>query len=191
MSKDMKCEGIEYTDFRNEKLDEPNTIPPEMYNPKIKADINAIPDIEQMTTNVIELMDDLEKPEYKLLASNSFGTLLNKLYEKYDEEIMDDNGKKIKNSKYIPYKLINILSDPDRTPKEKHDDVVNMLEMFERLEKCKNNGANIQEEFELFREKLKERHVYPKFGGKEKFEKEINSVEPKKRHRRTKKTFRK
>ena len=190
MSQDMKCEGIEYTDFSTEKLDESNTIPPEMYNPKIKADVNAIPDIEQMTTNVIELMDDLEKPEYKLLASNSFGSLLNKLYEKYDEEITNDNGEKIKNSKYIPYKLINILADPDRTPKEKHDDVVNMLEMFERLEKCKKNGANIKEQFEEFREGLKERHVYPKFGGKEKFEKTLNSGENK-RHRRTKKTFRK
>ena len=188
---------IEYTDMKNEDLDGPDKVPPQFYDPNLKPDKNAIPNIEKLTSNVLELMNDLETPEYKLLLERSYGSLLNKLYEKYDDEITNESGEKVPNPKYIPYKLVNILSDPDRSTEEKHDDVLNMLEMFERLEKIKKSGADINEQFELFREGLKERHVYPKFGGKNNFEKVVNGENGEngenngKRHKRTKKTFRK
>ena len=195
---DIKAE-IEYTDMKNEDLSGEDKVMPQFYDPDVKADKNAIPDIEKLTSNVLELLDDLETPEYKMLAEKSYGTILNKLYEKYDDEVVGEDGTKIPNPKYIPYKLINILSDNSRTSEEKHDDVLNMLEMLNRLEKVKKNGADINEQFELFREGLKERHIYPKFGGKNNFEKVVNGKDKTsdtadthvKRHKRTKKTFRK
>lgn len=191
---------ISYADLRNEDLDDPGAILPQMHDPNAKGTVDAIPDMKVMTDNILELMDDLEKDEYKVLAERGLGSLLNKLYEKYDEEITNEKGHKVKNPKYIPYKLINILADPERTPEEKEGDIFNMLEMIERLRRIKEDGADMQEQFELYREGLKERHIYPKFkGGRAGFESAMNSqndgespMEPKKHHRRrTKKTFRK
>jgi hypothetical protein len=198
----FKCDGIEYTEYNPnttnttnfEDNSNENVIPPEMYKLDSKPDIDSIPDMEILTSNILELMDELETPEYKLLASQSFGLLLNKLYDKYDDEITNEHGEKIKNPKYIPYKLINILADPDRTKKERHGDVFTTLELIRRLNKVKKGEANLQEEFEEFREGIKERNIYPKFGGKEQFEKALNgngNYNGKKRGKRNKKTFRK
>ncbi len=87
----------------------------------------------------------------------------------------------------MPRSIIKLLIDEN----ERYDNLAQMLDMFDSLDKIKNGQKDINHGFDEYNEKLNEKFIYPQHGGKEEFLKKFthpdNSQDVKKDKKKNKK----
>lgn len=149
----------------------------------------AIPDLNVMSEHIINLLNYIESPDM-VEMENSYLNEYDKINVLKEKEQTIDTKRKIiqlkkiankKKEKYenliygkfnsvLPMKIISLLVEQER-----YDNLNELLDMFDILKDVKNGKKDINIEAEKFGEKNRTKFVYPKFGGKDQFFKEMNT----------------
>lgn len=174
---DLSASKVEYADLRDAK-NEPGAM---VYETPKTGDMNLsnIPDMESLTSEVYQCILEMKTPEVQKMMDTNPAKAVDHMYDKFPN---------------VNYKIINVLMDETLNDEQREHAVLKLLDMFDRLDKCKRGELNLQNEFERFREEQKEEYVYPQFGGKDQYERTVNGMQTAdkpKRRRRNKKFFRK
>ena len=121
---------------------------------KLSMTPDAIPDIDNILVHIDELLTFIEIPEMKKLEISNKKEFERLVYGRYNN--------------VLPMGIINLLVEDDR-----YEQLETLLNMCDTLKQVKSGKKDLHEEHAKFSEKLSEQYVYPKFGGKEKFEQEL------------------
>jgi len=114
--------------------------------------VSSIPNLEKLTFDILLMLDFIDSPA---MVNKSKDEIERIVIAKYQDRILVDIILQLlENRKYALNKLIN---------------------MFESMQKAVkvNDNKILRQEYEKFGEQQNEEFVYPKFGGKDKFEKTI------------------
>ena len=112
-------------------------------------DINAIPDIELLSSKVVEFLEFNEKPETIKLRKENHPHYLFKLYERFE---------------VLPASMIKLLSEPNQDIRTYNIEKIIML--LERLAEVKSGKRDLEQTRDNFLEENNEKYFYPAFGGK-------------------------
>lgn len=125
---------------------------------KYDLNIDKAPNTKRFLNDLTKLIEDLGKPEYKKLREeNKFNELEDLLIKKY-KKIFEENYS-------LVFAIIrNEISD--------FDILVNMINVMILLE---TKQIEKSEADELIKNIVNELYIYPKFGGRENFEKIMKS----------------
>ncbi len=112
--------------------------------------VSAIPDLELLTTKIIEFLEFMDQPEISSMKEHEPGNFNYLVQQKYS---------------MLPVSMVKLLSDkPNRAQNlEKIIDMINILRSVKNGEKTFETAEN------EFVEKRAEEYLYPAFGGKENF----------------------
>jgi hypothetical protein len=125
----------------------------------------SIPDIEQLTEKVVKLLEFIDDPTIVELEK----TDNTKYFQTVNSQFED-----------LPYSIIKLL-----TERENRDtNLEKLLDMFAIMQTIKNGEKDITSAFTDYKEELNEEYVYPKFGGKEEFERKMNKKKKKAERRK-------
>jgi len=116
-----------------------------------KMDINAIPDIELLSSKVVEFLEFYDEPSIVKLRKENHPHYLFKLYERFE---------------VLPASMIKLLSEPNQRLRTQNVEKIIML--LERLYEVKTGKRNLEATRDEFLEENNEEYFYPAFGGKEK-----------------------
>ena len=119
---------------------------------KLDMDIKAIPNLKGLLDNIYDLVKDIERPEMEELENRDRKEFERLLTHKYY-------------SKINSIKIINLILDSNR-----YDNLIMLLEMFELLENIKNKKTGMEDGHKQWCEKVNEKYIYSKHGGKTAFE---------------------
>ena len=133
----------------DEAKNDPNAIVMQM-------DKDAIPNLEVLTNEIFDFLVFIDEPQIIELRNSQNGNFLKLVEEKF---------------KNIPLSITKMLTDETE---DRVKNITKLLEMFQTLNKVKKGESNIDSEFENFKEGLSEEYIYPKFGGKEEFERKMS-----------------
>lgn len=115
-----------------------------------QMDINAIPDIELLSSKVVEFLEFYDDPKIVQLRKNNHSNYLFKLYEKFD---------------IMPVSMIKLLSEPNQNLRAQNLEKIIIL--LERLAEVKLGKRDLEQTRDDFLEENNEKYFYPAFGGKE------------------------
>jgi len=115
-----------------------------------RMDINAIPDIELLSSKVVEFLEFYDEPAIVKLRKENHPHYLFKLYERFE---------------ILPASMIKLLSEPDYHLRTQNVEKIIML--LERLAEVKAGKRNLEATRDEFLEENNEKYFYPAFGGKE------------------------
>lgn len=115
-----------------------------------RMDINAIPDIELLSSKVVEFLEFYDDPEIVKLRKENHPHYLFKLYERFE---------------MIPASMIKLLSESNH--KLRTQNVEKIIMLLERLAEVKAGTRNLEATRDEFLEENNEKYFYPAFGGKE------------------------
>jgi hypothetical protein len=115
-----------------------------------KMDINAIPDIELLSSKGVEFLEFYDEPQIVKLRKENHSHYLFKLYERFE---------------MIPLSMIKLLSEPNH--KLRTQNVEKIIMLLERLAEVKAGTRNLEATRDEFLEENNEKYFYPAFGGKE------------------------
>ena len=127
-----------------------------MINNDIFNKESKIPDITNLTGQIIEFVEYIEQPEMKNFSKEN-----NMMYKQHLEN-------KFENFSLEYYSIYKMLVDNEDKRAENLDKLFNMLSKLKNVEMGK---SNVDKEFVKVREELANEYLYPKFGGKQQFEK--------------------
>jgi hypothetical protein len=116
-----------------------------------RMDINAIPNIELLSSKVVEFLEFYDDPKITELRKNNHSNYLFKLYERFE---------------MMPTSMIKLLSEPNQ--KLRTQNVEKIIILLERLAEVKAGKRNLETTRDEFLEENNEKYFYPAFGGKEK-----------------------
>lgn len=122
-----------------------------------EASVDAIPDLDQLTSNIIEILEYLERPEVKRLCKTNDSIVRMSLINKYADT--------------VPLKFIDLFMDKDEYHKQ--ESVERTLKWIEVMAKVKAGEADLETESQKLVEEVNQRYVYSKYGGKDAFEKAL------------------
>lgn len=114
---------------------------------KATMSVDAIPDLELLLKNVIELVELMEQPDMENFKKTNNAEYEKMLVNKYQD--------------CMPYNMIRLLL------RDRHNNLEKVIQLIQVLSKVKDGKADLNEEYDKFGEKLNEEYLYPKFGGKE------------------------
>ena len=117
--------------------------------------IDNIPNLEKLTSDVLNFIQFTDKPEIKNMIKTRYGEFINIITEKYPD---------------IPFSITKMLIDENIN---RDESIKRLIHIFERLNKIKNGKLNLNSEFKDFQEEISEEYLYPKFGGREEFIKKM------------------
>jgi len=117
---------------------------------------SKIPDITNLTGQIIEFVEYIEQPEMKNLSKEN-----NMKYRQHLETKFEDFSLEY-------YSIYKMLVDNEDKRAENLDKLFNMLTKLKNVEMGK---SNVEKEFVKVRDELANEYLYPKFGGKQQFEK--------------------
>ena len=120
-----------------------------------KPSIEAIPDIDVLTGNVLEILRYLENPETKRLMTINESAIKMYLNNKYADS--------------VPYGIISLLMDEEN----RFENVERMVRMFESLNNAKNGKISLENAEKNLADEVTERYIYSKYGSKEAFDREL------------------
>ena len=115
-----------------------------------KMDINAIPNIELLSSKVVEFLEFYDEPEIVKLRTENHPHYLFKLYERFE---------------VLPASMVKLLSEPNYQIRTQNVEKIIML--LERLAEVKAGKRNLEATRDEFLEENNEKYFYPAFGGKE------------------------
>jgi len=130
-------------------------------------DEEQIPDLSDLTGQLIVFLEYIHTDEMEQLESKSKEEFIKHLEDKFSEFAL----------KYIT--VFKMLIEKE----SREENIVKLLNLFEILKEVKSGKRNMEAEFNNFKESLAEEYVYPKFGGKKKFEQKIKKRALKKQKR--------
>lgn len=122
-----------------------------------EASIDAIPDLDELTANIIEILDYLEKPEVKKICKTNDSLIRMTLINKYADK--------------MPLKFIDLFMD--KNEEHKQESIERTLKWIEVMAKVKAGEADLEKESQKLVDEVNQRYVYSKYGSKENFEKEL------------------
>jgi len=115
---------------------------------------DSIPNLVELTNNILSLVDFLDKPEIIELEKNDERIYFQSVIEKFDK---------------VPMSIIRLMME-----RENRDiNLEKLINLIQTLKSVKNGKKNINNAFEQYKSQLEEEYIYPKFGGKEEFEKQM------------------
>ena len=149
LKKDMKVELVTEDSMTPEMRDK-------LFNRKPSVD--AIPDLDVLTTHVYDIIEYLEQPETKKLIKKDDSIVMNYLNNKYADS--------------VPLGIIRLLMEED----ERQNTLEILTNMFQTLLDAKKGKTTIEDAemkiFETDKNSINNRYIYSKNGGsKEEFEK--------------------
>jgi hypothetical protein len=115
-----------------------------------KMDINAIPNIELLSSKVVEFLEFYDNPDIVKLRKENHPNYMFKLYENFE---------------MLPSSMIKLLSEPDL--KLRTSNVEKIIMLLERLYEVKTGKRDLESTRDDFLEQNNEKYFYPAFGGKE------------------------
>ena len=121
---------------------------------------NKIPDITELTGQIIEFVEYIEQPEMKTFSKEN-----NMMFKQHIET-------KFENFTLDYYSIYKMLIDNEENRAYNLDKLFNMISKLKDVEMGK---SNVDKEFVKVRDELAEEYLYPKFGGKKGFEKAMES----------------
>ncbi len=112
--------------------------------------VNAIPDLELLTTKIIEFLEFVDKPEIITMKENEPGNFNYIVNERFS---------------MLPLSMVKLLSEREQRAQnlEKILDMINILRSVKTGQKTFETAEN------EFVEKRAEEYLYPAFGGKDNF----------------------
>ena len=112
--------------------------------------ISSIPDLEQLTSKLLEFIEFVDSPEIVEMRKTQMGNFNYIVNEKF---------------KMLPLSMVKLLSDTEHRAEnlEKILDMINLLRSVKTGERSLENAEN------EFVEKRAEEYLYPAFGGKDNF----------------------
>lgn len=156
----FETEVVNMDDVQNDMQANPNAL---TMNTEEEMSAESIPDLEKLTNDILDFLKFTETDETKLLIKENYGAFQHKADELYPD---------------IPYSITKLLMDDTETAEDKSKNLVKLLEMLSQLSDIKKGNQDINKSFNSFREGLHEEFVYPKFGGKEEFERKLAENNP-------------
>ena len=156
----FETEVVNMDDVQNDMQSNPNAL---TMNTEEEMSVDAIPDLEKLTTDILDFLKFADTNESKLLMKENYGAFQHKVDELYPD---------------IPYSIVKLLMNDTETAEEKSKNLVKLLEMLSQLSDIKKGNKDMNESFNSFREGLSEEYVYPQFGGKEEFERKLAEDAP-------------
>jgi len=115
-----------------------------------KMDIKAIPNIEVLSSKVVEFIEFYDDPKTKKLRETNNGAYLNLLYDRFE---------------ILPLSMIKLLSEPDKQARAQNLEKIILL--LEKLAEVKLGKRNLETTRDEFLEENNEKYFYPAFGGKD------------------------
>lgn len=128
-----------------------------------KPTLDAIPDLELLTDNIFDIVEYLERDDIIKLTKEADHIVLNTLNNKYGDS--------------VPYSMLKILLDYEN----REENVERILDMLKMLKKAKSGKYDLEEAEKDFTDKVNERYLYSKYGGKNNFEKALANAVAKER----------
>lgn len=125
----------------------------------------GMPDILKLTGQIIEFIEYIEKPDIKLMAKENNMMYKQHLENKFEEFTLDY------------YSIYRMLVDNEN---ERSQNIDRLFKMIDRLKDVETGKSNVDREFMKVREELAEQYLYPKFGGKDGFQKAMDKDQKKK-----------
>lgn len=116
----------------------------------VPPDVNAIPDLLELTNKILEFIDFYDKPEIKKLREENMGNYNYLVGEKFEK---------------LPPAMIKLLSDEEN----RASNLEKLMEMLSLLQSVKDGKNTFEKTENDFFEKRAEEYIYPKFGGRENF----------------------
>lgn len=123
-----------------------------------ESTIDAIPDLDILTGQVLEILEYLERPSTKRLMKTNEGAVKMNLNNKYADT-------------KIPLGIITLLMEENN----REENVERMLKMFESLQQAKKGEITLESAEQTLSSDINERYLYSEYGSKEAFEKAIQS----------------
>jgi hypothetical protein len=120
--------------------------------------VDAIPDVTELSTMVIDFIEYYDKPSTKLLRDTNYPNYLNSLFDNFNK---------------MPMSMIKLLSEDD--PDTRADNLAKIIDLLETLGKVKKGEISLEKANDDYTEKQNEAYFYPAFGGKEKLMDDIKS----------------
>lgn len=117
--------------------------------------LDAIPDLDKLTGNILEILEYLEDPKNKRLIATNEGSVRTMLCNQYAET--------------VPYGVITLLLDREN----RYENVGRLMRMFEMMNNAKCGKRTLEEVEKEFTEEINHRYIYSKYGSKENFEREL------------------
>ena len=132
-----------------------------------KPSVEAIPDLDELTNNVFEIVEYLERDDIIELCKKSEHIVLNTLNIKYADT--------------VPYSMIKLLMDVDN----RVENVERVLDMISMLIEAKKGKYDLEQAEKDFTDKINERYLYSKYGSREKFENALAKAVAQERRKKT------
>jgi hypothetical protein len=166
-----------YKQVYNEFIESPAYVAEqEKYDNAILSEVELAIDVTTATN------EELDEVINKITATPKMKKKFELMQKKQNDLIYDFNSRpkiykllreyeNIFHEKYknrLPIKIINLLVDDV-------NNIEGLKTLFETLSTVKNGQSDIYEEHDKFAEKLNEKYLYPKFGGKEKLQEIVNN----------------
>jgi len=125
----------------------------------------GVPDILKLTGQIIEFIEYIEKPDIKLMAKENTMMYKQHLENKFEEFTLDY------------YSIYRMLVDNEN---ERAQNIDKLFKMIDRLKDVESGRSSAEREFMKVREELAQEYLYPKFGGKDGFQKAMDADAKKK-----------
>ena len=134
--------------------------------------VEGLPNLAQLTKQIIEFIEYIELPEVKEMALNN-----NMIYKQHLEN-------KFENFTLEYYSIYRMLVDDD---KNRANNIESLFKMIDRLRLVELGKSSVDVQFDSIKNELSEKYLYPQFGGKDGFVKAMSKSEKrKKKHKKHK-----
>ena len=129
-----------------------------------------IPDLNNLTNQIITFLEYINKSDMEKMEEEDPVAFKAHLENEFADFSLN----------YI--NVYNMLLNKN----DRDDNIIKLMNLIEILREVKSGEKKMQDEFNKFKENLSEQFVYPKFGGKENFEKKIKKRAMKKQKKQHK-----
>ncbi len=118
----------------------------------------GMPDVTKLTGHIIEFIEYIEQPDIKKMAQDNMMMYKQHLENKFEEFTLEY------------YSIYKMLVDNE---KERAQNIEKLFKMLDRLKDVETGRTTVEKQFMQVREELAEEYLYPKFGGKDQFQKAL------------------
>lgn len=127
--------------------------------PEPEMDAKAIPDLDRLLATVLEFLEYIGTPEMQAMEIHDNIGFEHHMDAKYPDLSL----------RY--YSIFKLLLDREH----REENVCKLIDIFSALKRVKSGEVDIKDATSDFQEGMNNEYIYPKFGGKEKFEKKMAS----------------
>lgn len=126
----------------------------------MKLDPSNIRDMEKLTEQLAVFLEYICSEDIQKMEIDDNVEFVKHLQNKFEDF-------------FINYTAIFKLLTDERNRPQREENVSRLLNLIQLMVDIKKGNRDMDKEFDIYREDLNEEYIYPQFGGKENFEKEI------------------